>query len=206
RLQKRSLLVTADDVVSVLGNSATTTQYADSKRAILSYVASKSGSPSRDPSTKFVACTPGFCNTNLGAPFLPGVLYSALAPFRWLLLRDSTEGALGVLKALLDTRVENGDFVDSAEVLEHLPRTRPDLFVGEAVKNWAISAHGQVLESPTSGPHVNHYSPASSSIVAVFVPARRISYIVKLLEVLSDKICPGKCDVTDGRADYDPSG
>ncbi|KAF4674098.1 hypothetical protein FOL46_005802 [Perkinsus olseni] len=138
-LQKRSLLVTADDVVSVLGNSATTTQYPDSKRAILSYVASKSGSPSRDPSTKFVACTPGFCNTNLGAPFLPGVLYSALAPFRWLLLRDSTEGAVGVLKALLDTRVENGDFVDSAEVLEHLPRTRPDLFVGEAVKNWAMS-------------------------------------------------------------------
>ncbi|KAF4675032.1 hypothetical protein FOL47_008343 [Perkinsus chesapeaki] len=113
RLQKKSLLATADDVVDVLGNPSSTTQYADSKRAVLSYVASKSGDPNRDPTTKFVACTPGFCNTNLGAPFLPGPLFGGLAPLRWLMLRDSTEGAVGVLKALLDERVENGDFVDS---------------------------------------------------------------------------------------------
>ena len=132
--------------------AARKSSYADSKRALMLWVALRAG-PLSERGTRLAATTPGMVDTQLGRHSVRPQLWPLTKPLRWLLLRSPAEGAVAACAAGLQPpegggpggEGEAGWYMDGERTLEHLPTQRAlsERPLAEAVCAWVGRVCGE---------------------------------------------------------------
>lgn len=121
RLEKRSKL--DFDLLEAVGKGqAGEHAYADSKRAMMFWTSVRAQSMAMKANAFVHVATPGMVDTQLGRNSVPPWLWPLTKPIRWMLLRSSAEGALGIAGAGLRKAALKrfGRYCDGEEELEDL--------------------------------------------------------------------------------------